>query len=52
MNQPRPRDTVRHLAAMASALLWGVVEVVALARARWAMRLRHARGLPSTGQRG
>jgi hypothetical protein len=52
MNQPRPRHTVRNLAALASALLWGLVEVVALARSRWALRLRHDRGLPSGSRRG
>jgi hypothetical protein len=52
MNQPRRSDTFRNLSVMASVLLWGVVEVVALARARWAMRLRHERGMRSTGPRG
>jgi hypothetical protein len=52
MNQPRRRSTVRSLAALASVLLWGVVEVVALARSRWAMRLRHERDMPSAGHRG
>jgi hypothetical protein len=51
MNQPRRRSTVRSLAAVASALLWGVIEVVALARSRWSMRLHHERGLPSGGHR-
>ena len=52
MNQPLRRSTVRSLAALASALLWGVIEVVALARSRWSIRPRHGRGLPSGGQRG
>ena len=52
MNQSRPRGTVRNLAALAGALLWGMVEVVALARSRWSMRLRHERGVASGGHRG
>jgi hypothetical protein len=37
MNHPlqhRP-STLRHAAVIAGALLWGAVEVIALARARW-----------------
>ena len=52
MHQPRRPKTARSLAALASALLWGVVEVVALARSRWATRLRQERGVPSGGHRG
>ena len=44
--------SVGNLPALASALLWGVVEVVALARSRWALRLGHERGLPPGRQRG
>ena len=52
MNHPRRHSTVRDLAALASVLLWGVVEVVALARSRWSIRLRHERGMPPGGHRG
>jgi hypothetical protein len=40
MHQPRQRRTVRTFAALATALLWGAVELVALARSRWSARLR------------
>ena len=52
MNQPRRRRTVRSFAALAPALLWGLVELVALARSRWSKRLHHERGLPSGAHRG
>jgi hypothetical protein len=52
MNHPRRHSTGRNLAALVSVLLWGVVEVVALARSRWSMRLRHERGMPSSGHGG
>ncbi|HEY4066647.1 MAG TPA: hypothetical protein VGM74_07110 [Burkholderiaceae bacterium] len=32
---PQRSPTIRHAAVLAGALLWGVVEVIALARARW-----------------
>jgi hypothetical protein len=52
MSHPRRHKTVHSLAALAGALLWGVVELVALARSRWSVRLRHERGLPSGAHRG
>jgi len=52
MKPPRRRNTGRQLAAVASALLWGLVELVALARSRWSLRLRHERDLPSAGHGG
>jgi len=33
------RSVVRHPGAFGSALLWGLVELVALWRSRWARRL-------------
>ena len=51
MNQPRRHSSVATLAALAGALLWGVVEVVALARSRWSVRLSRARGMPSHRRR-
>lgn len=32
---PQRPPTVRNYAVIAGALLWGIVEVIALARARW-----------------
>jgi hypothetical protein len=52
MNQPRRHTALPSLATLASVLLWGAIEVVALARSRWSTRPRHGRGLPSGGQRG
>ena len=52
MNHPLRRGTVRDLAAVASALLWGAVEFVALARSRWATRLRREPGLRPDEHRG
>lgn len=51
MNQPRRHHSIATLAALACALLWGVVEVLALARSRWSTRLGRARGLPSQSHR-
>jgi hypothetical protein len=34
---------------MASAILWGLVEVIALARSRWSIRQRAGSDLPSPG---
>jgi hypothetical protein len=49
MNQPSRRPTARSFAAMASAILWGLVEVVALARSRWSIRRRAGRDMTSPG---
>jgi hypothetical protein len=51
MNHLRRRGSVRDLAAIASALLWGAVELVALARSRWSTRLRHEPGVPQGERR-
>ena len=38
------RDLFRHpTLAIGSTLLWGLLELVALTRSRWATRLRHGR---------
>ncbi|MDE2093824.1 MAG: hypothetical protein KGL99_08445 [Burkholderiales bacterium] len=47
MHQPRRHRPVATLAALATALLWGAVEVIALARSRWSLRLSRARGVPA-----
>jgi hypothetical protein len=49
MNQNSRRLSTRSLAAMASAILWGLVEVIALARSRWSGRQRVGGDLPSPG---
>ena len=50
MNQPRQRRIAQSVAAIASSALWGLLEVIALARSRWV--LRHERFVASRGQRG
>jgi hypothetical protein len=40
MNLPRRHHTVGTLRALASHLLWGLIEIVALARSRWLTRER------------
>ena len=50
MNQPTPLRFAQSMSGVASAMLWGLFEVIALARSRWAMR--RDRTLPSRGQRG
>jgi hypothetical protein len=52
MNHPLRRGSVRDLAAIASALLWGAVEFVALARSRWSLRLQQAPGARPNDRRG
>jgi len=40
----RLRDLFKHPAlAIGSTVLWGLLELVALTRSRWATRLRHGR---------
>ena len=49
MRQPRQHPTAHSLAALAGAVLWGLVELVALARSRWSLRQRTGGDMPSRG---